>query len=276
VRMIEYPSAAYIYLGFNLRAPRGGGTHALLSSRELRRALALATDREALVRAVLGGWGAVPPGPTTAAVWIAEGASPQLPFDSAAAARVLDSLGWRDSNGDGIRDRGGRPLAFDVTIPSSSGIRQRTGVILQEQYRRMGIDIRLVPLEFNVWMDRARSGRFDAMLGGWQADVTPASLRELWGSEGIRGSNYGAYASPAFDSLVSHATVTADLAAARALWHEALGVINADAPAVWLFSPKMLAGVNRRVENVTLRADEWWATLWTWRAGRRQAQGAGE
>jgi ABC-type transport system substrate-binding protein len=125
-------------------------------------------------------------------------------------------------------------------------------------------------------MDRARSGRFDAILGGWQADVTPASLRELWGREGIGGSNYGAYASPTFDSLVAQATVTTDVAAARVLWHEALDVINADAPAVWLFSPKMLAGVNRRLENVTLRADEWWATLWTWKAGRRMAPGVSE
>jgi peptide/nickel transport system substrate-binding protein len=226
-------------------------------------------DRDALVRAVLGGWGVVPPGPTTAAVWIADGADPQLPFDSAEAARQLEALGWRDTDGDGIRERAGRRLAFDVTFPSSSGIRQRTGVILQEQLRRVGVAVELVPLEFNVWMDRARGGRFDAMLGGWQADLTPASMRELWGTGGIGGSNYGAYTSPTFDSLVALATVTADPASGRALWHEALDVINDDAPAIWLFSPKTLAGVNRRLANVTLRADEWWATLWTWRAGRR-------
>jgi peptide/nickel transport system substrate-binding protein len=276
VQLVEYPSAAYVYLGFNLRAPRGAGSHPLLGDRALRRALAAATDREALVRAVLGGWGVVPPGPTTPAVWIAPGAEPQVPFDSGAAARQLDSLGWRDADGDGIRERGGRHLAFDLLIPSSSGIRQRTGVILQEQYRRAGVEVRLVPLEFNVWMDRARAGRFDAMLGAWQVDLSPAGLRELWGSQGIGSSNYGAYASAPFDSLVARATVTADPTASRGLWHEAIQVINDDAPAVWLFSPKTLAGVDRRLENVTLRPDEWWATLWTWRAGRRQVAGAGE
>ncbi len=275
VRLVEYPSPVYMYLGFNLRAPRRAGRHPLFGDPALRRAVALATDRTTLVDAVLGGWGTVPPGPTTSLVWIAEGASPQLPFDSAAAARLLDSLGWRDSDGDGVRDRSGRRLTFDVAFPSSSGIRQRAAVILQEQYRLQGIDLRLEPLEFNVWMDRARTGQFDAIVGGWQVDLPPAGMRELWGREGIGGSNYGAYASATFDSLVAQAVATPDRAQARGLWHQAMATINTDAPAVWLFSPKTVAGVSTRLENVTLRPDEWWATLWTWKAGRRQELGSG-
>ena len=269
VALVEYASPVYMYLGFNLRNTRGTGAHPLFGDRALRQALTAATDREALVRAVLGGWGAVPPGPTTSLGWIAEGAPPQAAFDSADAGRRLDALGWRDTDRDGIRDRGGRRLTFDIIIPSSSGIRQRTGVILQEQYRRVGMDVQLVPLEFNAWIDRARAGRFDAMIGAWQINLPPAGMRELWGGGGIGGSNYGAYASAAFDSLVALATVTADRNAALGLWHEAIRIINDDAPAVWLFSPKTIAGVNRRLGNVTLRADEWWATLWTWTAGRR-------
>jgi peptide/nickel transport system substrate-binding protein len=274
-RLVEYPSATYMYLGFNLAAQHGGGPHPLFGNRALRRAIALATDRPTLVSAVLAGWGAVPPGPATGFMSVAENAAPQLPWDSAAAGRMLDSLGWHDANGDGIRDRAGRPLAFDLAYPSSSGVRQRTGVILQEQYRRLGIDVRLVPLEFNVWLDRARAGRFDAIIGGWQVDLSPSSISGLWGTSAIGGSNYGRYSSAAFDSLVARASVAANHDSALVLWHEAFQVINDDAPAVWLFSPKMLAGVSNRLENVTLRPDEWWATLWTWRGGRREVVGGG-
>jgi peptide/nickel transport system substrate-binding protein len=269
LRLEEYASPVYAYLGFNLAAPRGSGAHPLFGDRALRRALALATDREALVRAVLGGWGEVPPGPTTRAVWIAAGAPAQLSHDSARATALLDSLGWRDANGDGIRERGGRRLAFDLAYPSSSGVRQRAGVILQEQLRQVGVEVRLVPLEFNVWLDRARRGRVDAILGTWQIDLPPAGMRELWGAAGIGGSNYGGYASPTFDSLVARAIATGDRQEARRLWHEAIAVINDDAPAIWLFSPKTIAGVSRRLANVTMRPDEWWATLWKWTAGRR-------
>jgi peptide/nickel transport system substrate-binding protein len=279
VRLIEYPAPVYMYLGFNLRLrPRGGGPpapHPLFNERELRRAIALGIDREALIRAVLDGRGTVPPGPTTPMVWIHDGAPRQLPFDSARAAAVLDSLGWRPG-GDGIRERAGRRLEFEAVYPSSSGIRERTGVIMQEQLRRLGVDMRLTPMEPNALLERARAGRFDAMIGGWQISLGPTTLRELWSSGAIGTSNFGSYAQPAFDARVEEAAAATDLAAARRLWHEAISIINDDAPAVWLFAPFTIAGAHRRLDNVTVRPDEWWATMWTWSAGRRQGGGGSD
>lgn len=268
IRVVPYPASVYMYLGFNLERPS-------FAERELRRAIALGIDREALVRAVLDGRGVVPPGPVTPMVWVAEGAPSQLPFDSARARVLLDSLGWRDADGDGVRDRDGRRLAFDVIYPSSSAIRERAGVIVQEQLRQLGADVRLSPMELNAMLDRARGRRFDAMLGGWQINLVPSGMRELWTGAGIGGANYGAYANPAFDARVDEAAAATDPATARRLWHEAIAIINDDAPAVWLFAPTTVAAVSARMGNVTVRPDEWWATLWTWTAGRREA-GRGE
>jgi peptide/nickel transport system substrate-binding protein len=269
LRLVEYPAGVYVYLGFNLADPRNPARpHPLFGDRTLRRALTLTVDRNALVEAVLGGHGVVPPGPTTAMVAITSGAPPQLPFDSARAGRLLDSLGWR-RGADSIRSHDGRRLAFEALYPNSSGIRQRTAVILQAQLRQIGVELKITPIELNVLLDRARTGRFDAIIGGWQVDLSPSGLRELWGSAGIGGSNYGRYVNPTFDSLVARAGAAGNPAAARRLWHQAIDVINQDAPAVWLFSPTMFAGLSRRIENVTIRPDEWWATLWTWRAERR-------
>lgn len=270
LRLVAYPAPVYIYLGFNLRDPRAPGrAHPLLGERELRRAITLGIDRKGIIRAVLDGRGTVPHGPVSPMVWVADGAPPQLPFDSARAARMLDSLGWSDANRDGVRERGGRRLAFDLAYPTSSGLRERTSVIIQEQLHRLGVEVRLVPLELNAMLERARAGRVDAIMGGWQINLVPSGMRELWTSAGVGGLNYGGYVSPAFDAKVDEAAAATDLAVARALWHEAIGIINDDAPAVWLFAPSTVAGVSRRLANVTIRPDEWWATLWTWTAGRR-------
>jgi peptide/nickel transport system substrate-binding protein len=267
VQLVEYPAPVYMYLGFNVRPVRG--RPALFAERELRRAIALGIDREALIRAVLDGRATIPPGPTTPMVWIHEGAPVQLPFDSSRATGLLDSLGWRDGNGDGIRDRGGRRLEFEVSYPSSSGIRQRTGVIMQEQLRKIGVDMKLVPLEPNTIIERGQSGRFEAMIGAWQISLLPTGIRELWTSQGVGASNYGGYAEPAFDAKVEEAVNASDPAEARRLWHEALRIINEDAPAVWLFAPNVLAGASSRVEDIQIRPDEWWAFLDSWSAGRR-------
>jgi len=62
VRLVEYASPVYMYLGFNLRSPRGLGRHPVFGDPALRRAIALATDRQTLVDAVLAD-GARCPGP---------------------------------------------------------------------------------------------------------------------------------------------------------------------------------------------------------------------
>lgn len=265
VRLVDYPSNVYVYVGFNLRAPGAPARpHALFGDRELRRALSLATDRRVLIDAVLEGRGQVPRGPTTPMVWIWDGAPSQPAHDSAAAAAALDRLGWRDADGDGIRERNGRPLSFDLLVPASSAIRQRAAVILQDQWRRLGVAVNLVELEFNTFVTRAGAGRFDAFMGALGIDPAPSGIRQLWTREGIGGSNYGRYASPAFDSLVARAVRTSEREQARALWHEALRTINDDAPAVWLFTPSLGAAVATRLHAVTIRPDLWSAFLWEW------------
>lgn len=241
-RAVEFPSAVYMYLGFNVSAPP-------FNDPEVRRALVLAVDRNAIIGAVLGGRGVVPPGPVTPVQWIAAGAPGQPAADPAAARAAL----------------AGRRIAFDIMYPSTSGIRERTAVILEQQFRDVGVVVRLVPLDPNTMTERAAQGRFQAMIGGWQVNLVPDAMRELWGSSGVGVSNYGRYASPRFDSLVHAASSAMDPVQARRTWHEALAEINNDAPAIWLFSPQLAAGVSNTIENVTIIPDNWATTLRLWR-----------
>jgi hypothetical protein len=44
-----------------------------------------------------------------------------------------------------------------------------------------------------------------------------------------------------------------------------MDVLNADAPGIWLFAPDNVAAVHRRVADVQIRPDSWWALVRTWR-----------
>jgi peptide/nickel transport system substrate-binding protein len=265
LRIVEYPLAVYGFLGFNLREASGGSrSHPLFGDAALRRALAMAVDRRALVEAVLGRYGQVPPAPVGPALWVAGVADAGQAFDPAAARRSLEELGWRDADGDGVLERGGRRLEFRLLVPSSSGLRRRAAVILQEQLRRTGVSVRLDELEFNTFMERAAAHRFDAYFGMWAQDPSPASIKDTWTSSGLSGQNFGGYSNPAFDSLVDRALASPDLGHARARWREALALINRDAPGLWLLAPVGVAGVHRRFENVSIRPDQWTASLWRW------------
>lgn len=267
IGLYEYPNMVYFYLGMNLRASGDASRpHALFGDRELRRAIALGTDRERIVRAVFGELGVVPNGPITPGVWIWDDDRSQLPFDSARARQMLDRMGWRDSDDDGVRDRDGTPLTFELSYPGSSRAREQISVILQEQLRRIGVAVELRSLEFNTFLERLETGRFDMGIGAWSVDPPPVAMRALWTSAGLGGDNHGRYANPVFDSLVDLAAGIRDKSAARTVWNQALDVINEDAPAVWLMVPTAVAGIHERFENVTIRPDLWAATLWQWRA----------
>src|SRR5881628_4106798 len=103
-----YRGNVYTFLSFNQRAP--GDTskpHPIFADRDVRRALTMAVDRASLVKSTLGDYGQVPPGPISALVGIWDPDVRQLPYDTAQAARLLNLHGWRDHDGDGIRDKDG-------------------------------------------------------------------------------------------------------------------------------------------------------------------------
>lgn len=266
VQVIPYPSVAYAYIVFNLRDPREPSQpHPIFRDRTVRRALAMAVNRSGIVRAVRGDWGNVPPGPVTRALSIWDEDLGAWPFDTTQARTLLDSAGWRDTDGNGIRDRGGQPLRFELVLPNSSNDRQRSAVIVQEQLRRVGVEMVITPLDPGTWIERSTSGQFDANFGARNQDPSPGTILEAWSSAGIGADNWAQYVNPTVDSLFRAALETYDPDAAVAAWRDAIRRINQDTPAIWMYSPVQAAAVHRRILNPSIRPDEWWATLWTWR-----------
>ena len=263
-----YRGSSYGFLGFNLTA-NGDTTrpHPIFADREVRRALAMGVDRARLLQSVFGEFGKVPPGPMPQSSWLWDPAMPQVPYDTARAARSLAAQGWRDSDGDGVRDRRGEKLAFRLLVPTTSPPRRQYARLLQEQFRSVGAEVEIVEVEGSVFFDRARAAKFDAVLGAWNPDLSPASsIAQTWTRAGFGGSNWLRYANPAFDRQVERAsTGVGSRDAARIAWRAAIDMLNADAPAVFLYAPDNVSAVHSRVANVRLRPDSWWALVRTWR-----------
>jgi peptide/nickel transport system substrate-binding protein len=267
-RVVVYPALDYGFVQFNLREARySRRPHRLFWDRALRTAVSMAIDRESLVRNVFDTLALVSIGPTSRASPFADPSVRPLPFDTARSARMLESLGWRDQNGDGMRERNGRPLEFSLLVPSSSRNRVRMAVLLQEQLRRAGVGLRIEQLEQGAFIERARSGRFDAVFGAWHMEAGPAGIRQTWGTAGARsanGLNFGSYESRVFDAHVDSALAANDRSTARSHYRRAIETAIADAPAIWLYEPRATLGLHRRIRPAALRADAWWARLADW------------
>ncbi len=268
-----YPAPGLIlgYTGFNFRDPADTSrAHPLFQDPLVRRALVLALDRPALSKASLGPLITTPDAPLSAVVGRNVTSPPVTPHDTGAARRLLSQAGWRDTDGDGVLDKGGRLLRFRLMVPSVSTPRVEMATRMQEAWRRLGIAAELDLVEPGTYMARRGQGRYD--LEFWQPlqDPTPSGLVQSWACAGIGGSNVGHYCNPAVDSLLARGS-RAPAAEATRRWSEAVARIAEDAPAVFLYALVNGTAVHRRFTNVTIRPESAWSTVWQWRLRPGQA-----
>ncbi len=266
VRVQPYPSAVYGFVAFRLRDARGRA-HPILGDAAVRRALALATDRLTLAQGIFGAGANAPRGPFSSLAWIDDAGIQVLPFDTAEARRVL--------NGARTRARPGKPLTFEILVPSTSPARRLLAEALQAQWRPLGIEATITAVDFPVFQERLAQGRFDSYVGAYGDEPSPRGLSAQWGSAGIGGLNYGRYTNPVFDSLVEVASNTAELPRARERWREAMDTLNVDVPAIFLYSPAQAAVLSRRLENVAIDPFGWLNGVEAWGVDQRSPRGNG-
>ena len=139
-------------------------------------------------------------------------------------------------------------------------------VIIQDQLKQVGAKMDIDKLDFAAFINRETQRKFDAMLGGWHVDASPAGIRQTWGSLGARagGSNYGSYMNSAFDAQVDSALSSMTLDDRRARFKRAYQTIIDDAPAIWLAEPKSAVAINHRIHTPVLRPDSWWSSIGEW------------
>ena len=266
LKTVNYPAFTYGFLQFNLRDPKDSKKpNALWSDRALRRALSMTVDRAALVKSVFDTLAVVGVGPLTHSYPTYDASLAQLPYAPDSAAKLLDAMGWR-RGADGMRAKGGRPLAFTLLVPSSSAPRRQMAELLQGSLKQAGVKVEIEQLDFATFYQKLRSRAFDVAIGGINLDPSPGNLLQSWGSEhgGPGPTNFGSYDSPAFDALVDTALSQMDPAAAKRYFARAYQVIIDDAPAVWLYEPRSFAAMQKRVQPVGMRADGWWMTMREW------------
>ena len=258
VKVLMSPGSDYAFMTFNLKRP-------LFTSRDLRQALTMAVDRAAMVQNVFGSLALPGIGPTVQYFPSTDPSLNQIDFDPERAKAILDSLGWHTGSNRDTRSRTGRELRFKVILPSSSSNRRQMGTLLQEQLRKVGVAADLDQMDFPTFNNRLVRRDFDAALASWHLGTSPASIRILWTSKAAEnGQNYGSYTSKVFDSYVDSAIASFDPIRSKSFYTRAYQTAIDDAPAIWLYEPKLVIGVHRRIETKPFRPDAWWWSLADW------------
>jgi len=265
VRALTYPSMRYQLMSFNVQAPKGAvRPHPVLGDRAVRRALSLTVDRDRVVRTVFDSLGLPAIGPVPRLGVPDTLAIRLLPYDVAAARALLDSAGWRVAGPDSLRRRDGVPLRVRVMVPSTSENRSRMAVLVQDQWRAVGAELVIEPLEVNALIGRLRSGDYDAVMNGWSLSPGLVGLRQVWTTAAIGDDNYTRFATAALDAMIDSTLLAFDTPTRIRTLERVIQTLIDEAPAIWLVEDFVLAGMHRRIQPGAPTPLGWWHGLAQW------------
>ena len=262
------PSYNYSFLLFNARQRKQRQRpNALFADLGLRRAISMGLDRGKLVRSQFDSLAVVSTGPMTRAQPLADSTIATIAYDSAGAARLLDSLGWTLPAGKTVRERRGQPLKFSVLVPTVSPNRMALIVVIQESLRKLGVEVAVDAVDGNTFIARLGARDFDVVFDGRQVEPSVSGLRAYWTVASARdanGLNFGNYENPRFDAHLDSALAARDLASARPHAKQAFETIVADAPAVWIYETRTATLMHKRIRPVHIVSTAWWAGIADW------------
>ncbi len=240
LRVYSQPSLGYTYIGYNLK-------NDLFKEKKVRQALTSAINREEIVHYILYGLGTVATGPFPNHLWYCNPHVKPLPYDPERAKRLLVEAGWKDTDGDGILDRNGRPFRFTLITNSGNEIRRDVGVLVQRQLREIGIQVNLELYEWSVFLTNFINARhFDACILGWSLSVDPDAY-EIWHSSQIeKGFNFISYSNPEVDRLWEEGRREYDLEKRRELYWRIHELIAEDQPYTFLYVPLGLSALRKK------------------------------
>jgi peptide/nickel transport system substrate-binding protein len=248
VQVINYPTLNFTFYGGNLDAEKT----TLFQDIEVRQALLYAMDREAMVEAILFGYGEVAVGtmPTLSWAYNPDGIEETYPYDPEKAAQLLDQAGWVMGD-DGVRAKDGTPLAFEMYTTASNDIYPQYLVTFQEFWREIGIEMTPRPEPFPALVERiTETFDFEAFLIGFSWGATPGQ-ETMWACDSYPlGFNLVKYCNPELDEIMVEALSTLDRERRIELYTEMQNIVVVEQPMAVIAFPEGLIGLNNRVHNV--------------------------
>jgi peptide/nickel transport system substrate-binding protein len=240
LKAYSQPSLGYTYIGSNLKIP-------LFKDKRVRLALTHAIHREEIVQYVLYGLGTVASGPFPNHLWYSNPHVKPLSYDPQKARELLAEAGWKDTDGDGILDREGKPFRFTLITNSGNDTRRDVGVLVQRQLREIGIDVTFELYEWSVFLKNFINAKhFDACILGWALSPDPDDYM-IWHSSQIeKGFNFVSYKNLEVDRLLEEGRKEYGLEKRKQIYWRIHELMAEDQPYTFLYVPLGISALQKK------------------------------
>jgi peptide/nickel transport system substrate-binding protein len=264
------PGLWWLHIDCNVENP-------ITADKRVRQALAAGLNRRAISAALFPGQDAV------ADTWLppihAAGAPPSLPrypYDPQRAIALLEAAGWH-SGADGVRSRAGQALRLTLTFPTGEPLIDRLAQMVQEDWRALGIDLHLRPVDAKKFDESSAENRAyqGLSLYPWIMDPSADGMT-FWTSGNIptddspTGQNACRWRHARSDALLQEATEALDARKRRDLLWEHQMIWADELPAIPLFFQQEISVHHRDLDGWRPTGTDtpvtWNCQEWHWRS----------
>lgn len=239
----------YTYIGYNMRRP-------IFQDARVRRALGMAINVQEIIDYVLYGQAERTTGPYPKQTEFYDPTVAPLPYDPEEALRLLADAGWK-RNAEGWLEKDGRPLAFTLITNSGNEIRKAVMVVAQNAWRRLGIKVETLTMEWAVFInERVDKGDFDALILGWRMGLD-ADIYQIFHSSqtGHFQLNFVGYLNSKADELMVRIRQEYNHERQVDMARELHRLIARDQPYTFLFVGKGLALLDRKIVRMVRESE---------------------
>jgi peptide/nickel transport system substrate-binding protein len=226
--------------------------HPILKFPEVRRALAYAIDREAIIRHLLKGLAIPAAGLLSPSHWAYEPSVARYTYNPEEAKRLLDRAGFRDPDGDGPLPR--FKLSYKTT---TLDLPRRIAEALKEQLNRVGIELDVRTFEWGTFYGDIKKGNFHLYSLAWVGIRDPDLYFNLFHSNSVppHGDNRGHYQNREVDRLLEIGRKTMNLEERRLIYRTIQKILAQDLPYIPLWWTKNVVVMKPTIEGFVPHPD---------------------
>ena len=187
-------------------------------------------------------------------------------YDIERAKKLLDEAGWKDTDGDGIRDKDGKPLSVDFIIYNSRAELPIYAEAVQADGKKIGFDIKVKTVDYNLLDKIGINGEYDLLISNIiTANTGDPEIYLNWywrtNKDGDSQQNGSGYSNPEYDAKCAALAVEFDPAKRRQLMIEMQQILLNDAAALFLGYPETNIISSTKITGATMYpSDYYWIT----------------
>ena len=234
------PSTAVAHLSLNVR-------EAPLSNVKVRQALAYATDRAAIVKAVCFGY--CTPATTFLPIttpYFNKGAKGYA-YDPGKAQQLLKESGVPT------------PLTIKILYRANDAVYESTAVALKGMWAKIGVNLELEPLDRAAATQRYRSNQFQVDVTGWTNDIPDPSQLAAYELGFTESQSYhSGYQSKEMDDLMARGLRELNPDKRRQIYYQIQDLALRDSPLIWLYYAPYTIAISKKMKGLVQMATGPW------------------